>query len=645
MCGFSVVLQLGSAAFDLAAVVEGMSRAIAHRGQDDAGAHVAGPVGMGFRRLSILDLSPSGHQPMSIEDGDLTLVFNGEIYNYVELREELVRLGHHFKSTGDTEVLLRAYRQWGADCVSRLNGMWAFVIHDRARGKLFGSRDRFGIKPLYVHRRPDCLLFASEIKAIRDSGLWSGGTNWPVAADFLIRGRLDAGRETFYAGIEQIGPATAFEIGFDGAFREWRYWRIEDVPPLDESDPATAFAELFEDAMRLHMRSDVPVGVHLSGGLDSTSIICVTARLRHAQGAAGPLLAFCYQAAEFDESALIADTVRQTGATLANLETSPRAVWDDLPAVLRCQDEPVHSMTAVIGYQLMRLTAQHGLKVILNGQGADETLAGYPSYFRDYWQTLLCAGRIGELAREIDGYTAVHGGGRGALLKRQLRHFLQGELRRIGAYRRLSQWSEHRRARQDDWFTPGLSDHLLPLPLPMRGGAATLDQSLATSIRRDPLPLYLRVEDRNSMAHSLEARVPFLDYRLVELAHRLPANWKMRGPWNKFILREAMRGRIPESVRARPVKMGFPVPVAKWLAGPLYEAVRDQLTSRSARERGVYDVSKVLRDLERTRQGELDASVGLVRIAQFELWSDFATGASAAGSQTSSGNPSPMAVA
>ena len=626
MCGFAVIFQPGGDSAELARLVERMTSVIRHRGPDDEGVHAAGPVAMGFRRLSILDMSPLGHQPMLSEDGQVALVFNGEIYNYVELRAELEAAGHRFKSTGDTEVLLNAYLEWGTRCVSRLNGMWAFVIHDRRSGRLFGSRDRFGIKPLYVHRRSDCLLFASEIKAIRDSGLWSGGTNWPVAADFLIRGRLDAGSQTFFAGVEQIDAATAFEVDRDGSFREWLYWRLEDVSRSDEAEPAAAFADLFEDAMRLHMRSDVPVGVHLSGGLDSTSIICSTARLRRAQGAADPLLAFCYQAAEFDESALISETVRQTGATLVNLETSPRAVWDDLPAVLRCQDEPVHSMTAVIGYQLMRLTAQTGLKVILNGQGADETLAGYPSYFRDYWQTLLYNGRIGELAREIDGYVAVHGGGRRALLQRQFRHLLQGEVRRVPAYRRLSQWNAGRRARRDDWFTPDLSDHLLPLPV--YGGAATLDQSLAASIRDDPLPLYLRVEDRNSMAHSLEARVPFLDYRLVEFARSLPANWKMRGPWNKFILREAMRGRIPESVRARTVKFGFPVPVARWLAGPLYEAMRDQLASRRTRERGVYDVAHIVRDLERTRRGEIDASARLVHVAQFELWSELAGGAS-----------------
>jgi len=620
MCGFSVALRLGPGIADLGEVVERMTEVIRHRGPDDEGTFLSGPVAMGFRRLSILDLSPLGHQPMLSDEGQVVLVFNGEIYNYLELRSELLALGHRFKSTGDTEVLLHAYLQWGTDCVNKFNGMWAFVIYDRREGKLFGSRDRFGIKPLYRYRAADCWLFGSEIKAIRASGLCEDEINWPVAADYLINGRLDASAQTFYTEIEQVRPATAFEVDREGAYREWPYWRLEDAPAVDPRDPAAAFAELFEDAMRLHMRSDVPVGVHLSGGLDSTSIICSSARWRAIQKAPGSLMAFCYQAQEFDESALIADTVRQTEATMFDLETSPQAVWDDLSCMLRFQDEPVHSVTPIIGYQLMRLTARHGLKVVLNGQGADETLAGYPSYFRDYWNTLLRDGRIGETWHEIGSYVAVHGGRQSGLLLRQLRHYLQGKLHKSDSYRRLASWNDRRSAHSDGWFSAGLSRYL-----PARrsdGGCGDLNESLSRSIRDEPLPLYLRVEDRNSMAHSVEARVPFLDYRLVSFAYRLPANWRMRGPWNKFLLREAMRGRIPEAVRARPAKLGFPVPLSKWLVGPLYEAFRERITSRQARERGIYNVDSIVRDLDRHRRGEVDVSANLFRVAQFEIWSE-----------------------
>jgi len=613
------------------AVVERMTEAIAHRGPDDSGSYFAGPVGFGFRRLSILDLTVAGHQPMSTPDGACTLVFNGEIYNYQELRRQLEGLGHVFRSTGDTEVLLNAYLQWGADCLSRLNGMWAFLVYDRRSGKLFGARDRFGIKPLFRYRAADTWLYGSEIKAIRASGRCDAETNWSVAADYLMNGRSDTSAQTFYTGIEQIPPATAFELDGEGACREWCYWRLEDAPAVNSRDPAAEFAELFEDAMDLHMRSDVPVGVHLSGGMDSTSIICSTARWRSQRKAPGHLMAFCYQAKEFDESALIADTARQTAAAMFDLQASPHAVWDDILAMSRYQDEPVHSMAAIIGYQLMRLTAGQGLKVVLNGQGADETLAGYPSYFRDYWNTLLTKGRIGETWHEIGSYVAVHGGRQSGFFLRQLRHLLQCKLNDIGVYRRLASWNYRRAVSRDDWFAAPLSGYV-PGRRSGRGYRFDLNESLSQSIRSDPMPLYLRVEDRNSMAHSVEGRVPFLDYRLVSFAYGLPANWKMRGPWNKFLLREAMRGRIPESVRARPSKLGFPVPVSKWFSGPLYDAVREKITSRLARERGIYNMDNIIRDLERHRLGEVDVSAKLFRVAQFEICLELQkSGASAPG--------------
>ncbi len=227
MCGLVVMLGLAGRPAD-AAVLSRMARSIAHRGPDDSGLYLHQQVGFGFRRLAILDLSPAGHQPMCSEDGQLVIVFNGEIYNYIELREELRAAGHCFRSTSDTEVLLAAYRQWGPECLGRLNGMWAFVIHDRRRGVLFGARDRFGVKPLFVHRGKDYWLFASEVKAILASGCYVRETNWQVAADFLLHGKLDETPATFYAGIEQVPPGCAFEIRLDGTWRQWRYWSLPD---------------------------------------------------------------------------------------------------------------------------------------------------------------------------------------------------------------------------------------------------------------------------------------------------------------------------------------------------------------------------------------------------------------------------------
>jgi asparagine synthase (glutamine-hydrolysing) len=605
------------------AIVRRMAEVIRHRGPDDSGEYVSGPIGFGFRRLSILDLTPSGHQPMSTPDGRFTIVFNGEIYNYRELRRELEAAGHVFRSTGDTEVLLHAYLQWGPDCLSRLNGMWAFLIHDRVRRVVFGSRDRFGIKPLFMYRDPRCVLFASEIKAIRASGLWQGDVNWPVAADFLLRTRLDQTRETFWSRIERIPPASAFELAEDGSCKEWVYWQIDCAESEAIADPAGEFAELFEDAIRLHMRSDVPVGVHLSGGMDSTSIICAAARVRASEDSTSPLMAFSYMAEEYDETSYISDTLQQTGARLTKLRSDPVRFWSRLNELMWFQDEPFHSIYLLVAYELMRLTAASGIKVVLNGQGADETLAGYlGDYARDYWNSLLRAGRFGEAWAEMGRYAEVHGGSRGSLLARQSKQLLQGNLAQFGTYRRLSAWRRRRRVARDDWFTPTLQE-AVPIAesevVPIE-----LNSSLVRSIVCDPLPLYLRLEDRNSMAHSIEARVPFLDHRLVEFEFALPLNWRVRGPWNKYVLREAMRGRIPESVRTRPEKFGFPVPVRDWMGTALYESARDIITSQASRDRGIYNIDSILRDLECHKRGEIDVGRKIFNVVQFETWAAIA---------------------
>jgi asparagine synthase (glutamine-hydrolysing) len=618
MCGFAAVVRFKPRMPELASIIDRMAGVIRHRGPDDEGRFIAEHVAMGFRRLSILDISPHGHQPMSTEDGDMTLVFNGEIYNYIELRRELEALGYRFRSSGDTEVLLAAYRHWGSECLTKLNGMWAFLIYDRRKRKLFGSRDRFGIKPLYRYSDSEYFLFASEIKSIRACGLYRGSTNWHTASRYLTEGRLDDTHETFYTGIEQVPAGTAFELTQNGRFTQWRYWSLEETAPFHSGDPARVFAELFEDAVRIHMRSDVPVGVHLSGGLDSTSIACASARVRDAAHATEPLKAFSYIAPEFDETRYIGDTLEQTGALLIKLCTDPTHLWDVLQEALWFQDEPMHSMTPLVGYELMRLSAANGVKVILNGHGADEAIGGYGSYFGDYWCTLLRRGNARQAWDEIGNYVAAHGGKRTHLYMRQWRRLAQERMGAAWIYRRAARWNRRRTDAKGAWFSPGLPRCETPEERIAR--PADLNARLAHSVYRCPLPLYLRIEDRNSMAHSVEARLPFLDHRLVSLCFSLPAEWHLRGPWNKYVLREAMRGRIPESVRSRIDKMGFPTPAGGWFADTLYTPILDMLNSRAARERGIYDTTVIMRDMERHRRGEIDITQKISDVAQFEAW-------------------------
>lgn len=619
MCGFAGIVNFDGAPVERNAL-DRMGSSLFHRGPDDSGTHVDGSVGLTFRRLSILDLSPAAHQPMVSHNGNFVMVFNGEIYNYVELRRELESHGCRFRSSGDTEVLLQAYAVWGKDCLSKLNGMWAFLIYDKQRGVVFGARDRFGVKPLYRYRHSKGICFASEIKAICASGLYAGGINWRVSSKFLLQGLLDEEEDTFYSGIEQVRPGMAFEVTIHGNWTQWSYWSTSTIPAVQVTDPVGEFRDIFEDAVRLRMRSDVPVGVCLSGGLDSTSIICAMARIKSGVSieVAKPLLAFCYMPDEYDEKRYVADTLEQTRAALKVLETTPYALWDSLPKFLRFQDEPVHSMTALIGYELMRLAAVNGVKVVLNGQGADEIAAGYSNYFREYWRTLAMDGQIVKAWSEIGAYTAVKGGSQTQYAVEAFKQACQWQMFNFLPYQRYITRKQQAANRANRWFRQELSSHL-PAD-DFVGMDGRLETSLKRSVERSALPIYLRVEDRNSMAHSVEARLPFLDYRLVSLLFNLPSEWKLRGPLNKFVLREAMQGRIPESVRTRVDKMGFPTPVNKWLAGDLYKPLKDVLSSQEARERGIYHVDQLLSDLDRHERGIVDISAQLFNVAQFETW-------------------------
>lgn len=622
MCGIVVTLGIAGRNAE-ATVLTRMAQSLAHRGPDDTGIYLDHQVGFGFRRLSILDLSPTGHQPMVSEDGQFVIVFNGEIYNYIELRDELRAAGFTFRSTGDTEVLLAAYRHWGPGCVSRLNGMWAFVIHDRRRGVLFGARDRFGVKPLFLHQGKDCWLFASEIKAILASGLYRRATNWEVAAAFLLEGKLDESPATFYAGIEQVPPGSAFELRLDGHWRQWRYWTLPAAEPEPPKDVEGALAELLEDAVRIRLRSDVPVGVCLSGGLDSTAIICAMARQRPNREAP-PLLAFCYHEPAFDERAFVSDTLAQTGALLRRLSLTPAAMWESVAEVLWFQDEPIISGAAIAAFHLMKLAKADGVKVILNGQGSDEALAGYPSYFQDYWYSLLRSARVSHAWREIAAFAAANGTSPGRLFLHALGRLFYHQLRRARPYRRLVCRRTLRRHMQNNWFMPALREHLVS---PDDGyEEPDLNTVLRHSMERARLPHYLRLEDRNSMAHGVEARLPFLDYRLVSLAFRLPANRKMDGVWNKVLLRRSQRGRIPESVRTRVEKMGFPTSLHEWVNGALAGSLRDILGSRAARERGIYNVEAMFGALGNGHRGEPAAALQLFHAAEFELWHDIHSG-------------------
>jgi asparagine synthase (glutamine-hydrolysing) len=625
MCGFVGFLALDETSAPTAEWITSLIDTIAHRGPDDHGVLVDGRAGLGFRRLSILDLSPAGHQPMTSRDGTLSLVFNGEIYNYVELRAELQALGHHFVSSGDTEVLLAAFAQWGRRCVDRLVGMYAFCVIDRRTSTMFVARDRLGIKPLYVVRHPRGVLFASELKAIRRSGLWGGQLNTPRFAQFLTYGRSEEvpdDADTYLDGVQQILPGHSCTLRFDGTSIDECYWAPNHHEEREHADVVPRFLALFDDAMKLHMRSDVPVGVMLSGGMDSVSIACTMARLAGGANAGQALHAFCYLSEDFDESQQLDDTIAQTGATMHRVATvEAETFWTRLREAMWFHDEPVHSPSVLMGFELYRLAAANGIRVVHAGQGADETLAGYEYFFDHMLVTEALRGRLPTLLAQARIVADARGRSPRDVLMRCARlaraHFLAS----VPSYRALTASRRMAEGRGRSFLTPEF--RALAAPAIEAPAGQTLGIALERAVRQSPLPHYLRVEDRNSMAHSVESRVPFLDHRLVEMGMALPARWKMSDGWNKRVLREAMTGRIPDSVRLRRQKFGFPTSAKRWFAGPLADGMRDIVRDGSAMRSGWFDQKAVERQLERHVRGETDASNLLFNVAQLNAWFDW----------------------
>lgn len=611
MCGLACIIELGGRVPSDEALGR-LSDSLIHRGPDDAGALVHNNVGMVFRRLSIIDLSANGHQPMLSGSGRYAIVFNGEIFNYLELRAELEGKGYVFRSSSDTEVLLNAYIEWKEACLNRLNGMWAFVILDKETNECFCARDRFGIKPLYYVETLERVVFASEVSAIVHSGLCHSAINRTAVAQYLFFGNLDTTTDTFQEKIHAVDPGTWMRVDQEGHIRSERYWTLpEDV---DDAPDCSELYELFHDAVILRLRSDVPVGVFLSGGLDSTSIICAAAT--HSERGK-QLSAYAFMSPEYDESRYIQDTIGQTRAALVPLEMDDSRLWEYLCRMIQYQDGPVHTPSALIGFCLCELAASQGTKVILNGQGADETFAGYPNYFVSFWQSLISDMRFGRLISQLKTYGAYHRIPTLALMKSVVGLFARTRLNRLRPYR----WAAAARHQKNFRVHPLYARDLADCVTGDRAysGDSGLGAALRRSVTTSPLPLYLRIEDRNSMAHSIEVRLPFMDYRLVSAVMRIVGTRKLDGFWNKALLRESMRTRIPESVRTRPDKMGFATPDAKWIRAwaPQIEEV---FRSRSFAERGFFNVVNLLAALKDHVDQVRECHEDIFRALQVELY-------------------------
>lgn len=619
MCGLVALIGLRNNCPDNAMLIR-LANTQEHRGPDNVGTYRFNNVGFGFRRLSILDLSSAGNQPMESACGRYVVVFNGQIYNYLELRGQLTALGFTFRSNSDTEVLLAAYKQWGRQCVNRLNGMWAFLIHDKLSGEMFGSRDRFGEKPLFVFRNSHWLLFTSEIKAIRDSGIAQLHVNWSIVSDWLSEQLLDHTSETFYKEVLRVPAGTCFQVDAHGETKFYKYWTLDNNIAVPSANPAEEFAALFEDAVAIRTRSDVPVGVMLSGGLDSVSIACALRRHLQKFGAASETAtkAFSYHDEQFDESEFVSAAIKYSQMSYHPLQACAKQLWQTLPSQLQIQDEPVHSATPLIGALLMKMAREHGTVVVLGGQGADEVLGGYYDFYRQYWLSLIGRGKLWTATKSISTFNHFHRSNLDVLLLGLAKSIAARNALRFTAYRERAALRRVKNNSSSSWFKGqaiGSGGYAI---VPQSGFG--LKDNLRGSIEFDALPLFLRIEDRNSMAASVETRLPFLDYRLVSFADKLADSWKLSAPWNKFILRESMKNRIPEIVRQRLGKFGFPTPVDRWFKNEWNAPMRELMSEREASLMEFVNVRHVRSALDDQESGKISEGAKLFNVAQLALW-------------------------
>src|SRR5438067_8652812 len=614
MCGISGFVNRDKDRLADEALLRRMTSVIAHRGPDGSGHFVEGPAALGHRRLSIIDLSQNGAQPMHNEDGTLTVTFNGEIYNHLGLREELIARGHAFRSRCDTEVLVHGYEEWGEALPERLAGMFAFAIWDARRQRLFLARDRLGKKPLYLHQGKERFIFGSEIKSLLEDGSVPRKID-ADALDLYLSARYVPAPATMFAGIEKLPPGSC-AVYEDGKLSVRRYWKTVFPPSTDARSDQELSRELWarlKDATEARLMADVPVGVFLSGGLDSSAIAAQMLDLRRERGEGGVKSFSVGYLADDGSSEL--DQARRVAKALGTEHREVLVTAKDfqrfLPDLVWHMDEPVADAACVPLYYLSK-RAREEVVVVLSGEGADELLAGYPIYRTMLWmEQLRAASPLAAVALAFVRHPKARKYLRWATLPLEQRYrgvsvaFTDDEKARLTGLpaRRVSERLVQRLAQE--WAE---TEGLPPL------------ERMLELDRRVWLPDDLLVKaDKMTMAASQELRVPFLDHRLIEWAAGLPQHLKLRGGVGKWLLRQAARERLPAECTA-PGKRGFTVPVSNWFRKQLHAEVRDALLSSDSLSRTRFGEKAVRRLLDDHLQGKSDRKEELYSLWVLELW-------------------------
>jgi len=551
MCGISTIV-IREPDFDLTSKISEMNELIIHRGPDAHGSLVYKNVGLGHRRLSIIDLSSHGIQPMSWNE-DYTIVYNGEIYNYLELKEDLQLLGYTFQTHTDTEVILAAYEHWGNECTKRFNGMWSFVILDKCLGKLFCSRDHFGIKPFYYVANERGVFISSEIKPLLQF-LPEVRANKKAVLNYLVLDICDEGEHTFFEGVKRLLPATNLWVDIESCNLEFqRFYTLGELNGsfnnLKGNEPFKAVNEIFENSLKLRLRSDVKVGTCLSGGLDS-SLIAAMASIEHKKSSSIAFMAYTAKSTDSDndESGYAKQVADKFGLDWVISEPTSDDFLNLLNVVIKIQEEPFRSPSIFMQYKIMNESKKGGCKVLLDGQGGDEVFLGYERYFVPYLQSLSIFKRFSEFFNIVNQSKLTP-------VKLLALYFYMSNkwLRKIVLSRRMNFIKEEYKEQVSWEYLSDLAN-------------TNITKLQILEINKFNLPALLRYEDKNSMHFSIETRLPFLDYRLVECSLAMKSRYKLNKGWTKFCIRKIADGLLPDSITWRKNKYGFEPPINDWLS-------------------------------------------------------------------------------
>ncbi len=595
MCGIAGLVLKNSNSFNLKETIFNASQAIKHRGPDGEGFLLVGdsiipcssqdtPVlkqglnyipqkniseangdfnlALAHRRLSILDLSETGHQPMALQDGKLWITYNGEIYNYLELKKELEAAGAKFVSTSDTEVVLNAYKFWGTDCLNKFNGMWSFCIYDADKQELFCSRDRFGVKPFYYSDNDNAFGFASEQKALVKSGLVKAGINQKALHDYLINNRTEQEENNFFEGIYELWPGHYLKYNLKNhSFNTTCYFKLNSdydygTDLQSNEELISEVKEKLTSAVKLRLRSDVPVGSCLSGGIDSSALAVLMEQKNPVY-----LFTSVFKGENMDESHYANLIAKKVNCIHKTIEPTQDGLFKELETLVYSQDVPIWDTSTYAQYKVMELAKQNNIKVVLDGQGADELFAGYHHHFVAKWNYLLGYGNIFGFIRELNQSKKTIESPFSLFVKEKIKAHYNSYLKGIQNY-----------------FDNSFVDSY-PVVNPVKY-PGNVNKQLAYDITAARLKTFLKCEDRCGMWHSVESRTPFSDdIELINLMFSINGNRKIQNGASKYFLREAVKEKLPKEIYERYDKKGFETPMDKWIGGN-YKMIFDVLEKK-----------------------------------------------------------------